>query len=443
MTMPRCCPPILLMLVLIVASGGSVSAQSHRPAPAASWTVSDVRAIAVDGEPMALSPDGRWLAGPGLDGDFCVWDAVTLDPTCDGRDLPPVIPRSIAWAPDSSAVAFSVDTPTLLIDSDVLVFEVATGTLVNLTGDEAFARVDLDRENADPIPVDLFPAWSPGSDELVFARTMWGPGAMGTTLMTIARAGGEPETLHAIWPRMPFLVFTPMRWLEDGSILYSHLGPPDVEERANGIWRLPAEGRVEQVISGSVTNEIALPEIVAVSPDGTTISVVSLTAMGMSQFEVPRRYFLVDLATGDTTSVETLAGRDGTPEEMARADSGGFLAAPARFAPDGATMVSIATIGTDADLLLIDAERTVHEVAVPGGLAGEGFVTVRVSELGIDWAANDTLFIGLVGGGEGGEGQGGGLLLTLERGDAATPLPPCGCTPPALGQGRTGTSRSS
>ena len=40
----------------------------------------------------------------------------------------------MAWAPDSSAVAFDLDALVMVVDSDIYVFDVATAELVNLHG---------------------------------------------------------------------------------------------------------------------------------------------------------------------------------------------------------------------------------------------------------------------------------------------------------------------
>ena len=40
--------------------------------PAASTVIGNVRAFSVQGQPVAMSPDGKWLAGPGPERDFCI-----------------------------------------------------------------------------------------------------------------------------------------------------------------------------------------------------------------------------------------------------------------------------------------------------------------------------------------------------------------------------------
>ncbi len=84
----------------------------------AGWRAAEEREITVEGQPVLLSPDGGWLAGSGPEDSFCVWEVATLDAACDGEGLA-IRPETIAWAPDSSAVAFSLNAVQLLTDSDL------------------------------------------------------------------------------------------------------------------------------------------------------------------------------------------------------------------------------------------------------------------------------------------------------------------------------------
>jgi len=155
---------LLLIPFLLLGSGLPAGAQETSPeaspaaSPAASpvgseggagWRVADERRLAIDGEPVTLSPDGRWVAGRGPEQEFCVWEIETLDAVCDGQDLA-IRPESIAWAPDSSAVAFALEAAKFLIDSDIYVFEVADRELNNLT-DDGIEEVDLLGDDVDAV----------------------------------------------------------------------------------------------------------------------------------------------------------------------------------------------------------------------------------------------------------------------------------------------------
>ena len=195
-------------------------------------------------------------------------------PTCDGERLA-IVPHTITWAPDSSAVAFSEDTPRLFVDSDIYVFEVETGELVNLT-DDGDAELDIIGGNPQPVDVDLAPAWSPDSQHLVFARTVFGGEIEdpGTVLMTIPRAGGVPEEILTLAPPYPIEVFTTMAWQDDDTILFS-IWKADESDGQNGVWRTSTDGGIEPVIPGTETDDILFPTIVDTSPDGTCLSIVA------------------------------------------------------------------------------------------------------------------------------------------------------------------------
>ena len=65
---------LVATLLLGGASLATATARTPEASPVASpagggWAVTDMRQIAVDGAPVALSPDGQWLAGTTDDGN--------------------------------------------------------------------------------------------------------------------------------------------------------------------------------------------------------------------------------------------------------------------------------------------------------------------------------------------------------------------------------------
>lgn len=339
----------------------------------------DQRPIDIKGELVALSPDGRWIAGTDEDDAFCVWAVETLESTCEGEELR-IRQETISWAPDSSAVAFTLKAIEFLIDSDLYVFEIEDETLRNLTDDGR--EGDVLREQPDEaVPIDDVPAWSPDSTELVFARTSWGSEERTTTLMRIARAGGDPKPVASLRATAPFQIYTPMTWLDDDRLLYSVIGQ-DLENDQNGVWIVGIDGsNSRQIIPGSATADVPAPWIVDVAPDGRTVSILSQTRW--TQFARKEDiFFLLDLETEELAPVRT-----GEP--------GAQIVTPPRFSPDGSALIyAMSGESEDADeVVLLDiatANQTVlEEGIVLGGAASTFAILIR----GIDWADSNTLLL--------------------------------------------------
>ena len=394
--------PALALALALTASG--IPAFAQTPVTGA-WSVTDNRPITVDGAPMALSPDGAWIAGSGPEGSgFCVWDTATLDPTCDdNEEIRGIIPRSVQWSPDSSAIAFSLDAPRYLVDSDVYVFETASGTIENLTEDDP-DNTDADdigfgSDSPGAVPIDLYPSWSPDSQRLVFARTMWDLSSdddSGTTLMTIPRAGGEPEELLTLAPPSPMIVGGSMAWLDDDTILVP-IWKADLSDGQNGIWRVTLTGGIKRVVDGTENGDVPAPTIAGVAADGTGASVTSV----LNQYQRGPRdntFFLLDLEGGEVMAWEDLLGVDA---------GSGFVYAPPAFSPDGLS-VAFVTSTKDGELTVaiaddFGASQPIYTVPdEPGPSFPPSYV-----EMHIDWATNGTMLVLT---------HKGAVLLTVERG---------------------------
>src|SRR5699024_2831220 len=126
--------------------------------------------------------------------------------------------------------------------------------------------------DAADVPVDLYPAWSPDSKNLVFARTMWGKAIVGTSLMTLSRDGGTPEERVVVQPEYPMSIFSPVWWLENDAILFAQwMG--DLDHKDNGVWRLEPDDTLTHLIPGDVESGIPGAGIADISPDGTRASI--------------------------------------------------------------------------------------------------------------------------------------------------------------------------
>ncbi|MGC4106835.1 MAG: hypothetical protein QM753_10860 [Thermomicrobiales bacterium] len=284
------------------AATSTPAATAATASSAETRSLGEVRSFTVEGQPMAISPDGKWLAGPGADRDFCIWDVTTLDPRCATDRKPMSVQlETITWAPDSSAVAFSLDAARLFIDSDIYVMDI-DGALHDLTDDGDDDKLDFGSTGKE-IPVDMYPAWSPDSSQLAFARTVWGGDARPTIIYTIDRDGGEPVERFVVSPQEPFIIYSPLHWLGDGSIVFSvlHADPGNTQ---NGVWRLTASGGVKRVIAGDASAEIPTPFVNDVSPDGTVATVFSMSRWAQYATDGEPVYFLVNLESGEITPLE-------------------------------------------------------------------------------------------------------------------------------------------
>ena len=305
------------------------------PTEEAAWELKDLRSLDdIGGIVRSISPDGQWLAGVGPDRSFCVWDVASLVSDCHvlGQPIADSPLTTMAWAPDSSAVAFYLDVAVRFVDSDVYLYEIADRTVVNLT-DDGFEGSLLDAED---VPGDLVPTWSPDSSELAFARsTVTEEG--GTTLMRVSRDGGEATEVVTVPGGEQLAVWTAMYWLADDTIVFSVLGP-DPENPANGIWRVGADGSgLEQILAGTPEADIPQPMVADVTADGATASVMSINRLTGGSFLRQAVFWTVDLAT---SAVAPLPGSPAPGDEPAASTpivlpKGPLPTAPAAFSPDG------------------------------------------------------------------------------------------------------------
>lgn len=378
------------------------------------WTIASSRDIKVKGQPVTISPDGKWIAGPGADKDFCVWDVATLEATCGGKDLA-IQSETIRWAPDSSAVAFSLEAAKYFIDSDIYVFDVKRGKLEDLTEDGLEGPVKLGRTpGTGPVNLDIFPAWSPDSTKLLFARSDWNSETRGTTLMTIAREGGDAQPLFVLAPPEPLIIYSPMFWLADDSILFS-VWRPDSNDGQNGVWLREASGKLTHILKGDATSKVPMPAITSVSPDGNLATVTS--ALKQSQFGSNARsgiYFALDIQSRQLVDVPK-------PADSPSA----FVSLPARISDDGNTTAYVVRDG-DSQRIAIESIQGDAPTYLPFDqvIGPSGYTS------GLELVAGNTLFIPTNG-----SVSGTAVILTLTPPvvDQATPVPACGCIDPDEG----------
>lgn len=375
----RIVPTLVATLFLSGALLASASAQTPAASPVASlagggWQVTDVRQIAVDGEPLVLSPDGQWLAGTAeADTDeeatqVCAWAVETLTPTCalvPGPVEPFLGSSTLSWAPDSSAFAFVSGSLRRLIPGDVQVFDIASGELSSLTaiGDADQGQIFIGTD------------WTSDSSQVVFG-VLRGLGADSPPddVFLVDRDGGEPVPVPLPeWSEPYDILFPPV--VANGAVTFAVMSDSDIA----GVWRVGLDGTdPRQLVTGS---EVDRPFVAAMTPDGRYVNVVSLSGFQTARTE--ETFFLLDAESGVLTPLET----EGDLNLVS-------------FGPDGATGLMTREVDGENRLVRLDlASGDVTPVANSPAV-GAWLKTIPI------WADNDTVFLP--------GGDGGGTLVTME-----------------------------
>jgi hypothetical protein len=385
----------LLAVILLAATVAATPArQGHGILPEATpeadpgaWSVVERQELEVDGEFVTLSPDGQWIAGLGPDFELCVWEVATLAATCAEQEFP-IEADSIRWAPDSTAVAWSVHALRYFYDSDIFLMELPGGDVVDLTDDGFADSLPLGSEDDVTFPVDIMPAWTPDSESLVFVRSVWSTTdddeTIPTDLMSIARAGGEPTEVALVRDDFPWAVFFPIFVLDDGSLLYS-VSVNDLSDRGNGIWLMDPAGESTQLLGGADSDTYPGVAIVDVreSGDGLLISGYSAYLAGRYGVEA-NPSFLLDTATGTLTPL----GRDADTTRPAT---------PVRFSPDETATVGVEWRADEPHLIVRDetGASDLGAIEPSHGMLSRGY----------DWATSNVILVPHL--------SGGGILLTV------------------------------
>jgi hypothetical protein len=404
--MPNSFVRILSAFIVATFAIGPLLQLSSPPGKRAdTWRIADQREIQVDGTPVTLSPDGQWLAGIGPDQEFCVWAVDDLAATCEVSEIRPMI-ESIAWAPDSSAVAFSDNAAQYFVDSDIMVFEIGSMTLRNLTDSpDELQDVSITNRDEGTTLMDVFPVWAPDSNSLAFLRGEFGPEHGSTRIMRLDPATGDIEPFFTVSGTELLTVYSPMFFQPDGSLLIS-VQPMELSSAQHGIWRIDADGsRIDRVLAGGEKADFTLPRMTDIADDGSAVTLVSMG--GLMQGPGDRSpYAVLDLTTGNLVRV---------PDPDA-GSTVSRLRGPVSFIGDGDEVM----------YLTPDESSVALTIGQEDPVTLDGRFAAGRAERGLDWAENGTVLI------PGPEGS--AVLLTLELGGDndkdSTPVPPCGCIEP-------------
>lgn len=394
--MPHNVIRLVSLLALVVAGSGMavfpVAAQGTpvdvaSPAATPSVNIVDIREIELGFEPIALSPDGAWIAGVEDRSSICLLSLADDTSRCRAVTLNgSILSQSIAWAPDSSAIAFSLDAIPTLRNSDIFVLDVENADLVDLTpdpetngkGEGTPAPAIRGSHVAQPdgstpasgetaFWMDIFPAWSPNGTELVFARHSVPDGS--TRIMRMPRAGGEASAVVNVPADKLSIVVGPILWPLDDVIVLSGAGSK------GGIWEASLETGALRLILASDNSDLPNAVAVSISADGEWLSVYS--TINLQMFDFDGFFGLVERETGELLIFTFAEGLDR------------YVNVVPRFGPEGSYVVATQT-GNPQTLMIWDI--TTGRPVVSFSLPGDG-PDIDLLLIGLTWAANGTILV--------------------------------------------------
>ncbi len=229
------------------------------PLLAQDWSLVDIQPADEIGNPrnMLISPDGSllfWLES----NTACIYSFDMAGESC--YPIPETVRGSIdfTWSPDGSTIAFVQDFFRMLIDSDLWILDVETGTFTNLTEDDV-DRFPMFEDDADPdIATDYIPTWSPDGD-LYFFRSQRVRSGFSVELYRYDFAADEPVRVADLTYDLPHplpLYNTGYHQMDgaasispDGTQMAIKIQPTDRDAIGHGIWMIDMEsGDVSPII---------------------------------------------------------------------------------------------------------------------------------------------------------------------------------------------------
>lgn len=261
----------LILLVLLVPTPALTQTAEPSPVAEGEWQVTDLRGYDIDGVPIALSPDGRWIAGAGPDAKgVCVWAVEAMTSTCAGEEIVPY-PFSIVWAPDSSAIAFFDGEPSRPEPNTLWLFTASSGALTV-----------LDRAGV----IHQAPAWTLDSTTVLYLAE--GIDGKGSAIHRVSRAGGESHQVTGA----DLDVQEPLVATADGRVVFA-----TGEEPALRLWIVELDGSDLERFAADIHTGTSVPtRLGGWGPGDAYLTMVDTHTTDAGR--VTMRWYTLDRASG-------------------------------------------------------------------------------------------------------------------------------------------------
>jgi dipeptidyl aminopeptidase/acylaminoacyl peptidase len=386
-------PSLLLLLTVVLAACGGDGGAARKEPPSASEPASALRVAkqreveAAGGRILSLSPDGQRLVVEQGFELLCIFRAAPFEEQACAllKDRAHPARQSIAWSPDASRIAFTEDATRIMIDSDVWLIDVKTGWFTDLTDAGVGGNlINPEPAGAEPL-VDLAPAWSPDGKKLLFSRTAFlAQGSRDTALYSVPAGGGDPEQLLVADAEYPLAVWHGLHWSGDGKKILYTVAHSQHDDPDNAIWMAGRDGQDPRLLLGP-DPELGPPMLMGVAARGNTALILYYQAQGaFGSAPNVSYFFILDLETGAVAPLKQATGQEVEFSSLSKA----------RLSPDGSKVLYVyrylAGEEPEFRLAVRDVEGGAENVLL---VSAEPLGFQTELGLGLDWAADDTLYV--------------------------------------------------
>lgn len=349
-------------------------------ASSSSLYVLDSRRIELPGEEVyGLSPDGSHILTFSQSA-ISFYNAETMTRVHRSAwDGGPIDLSGVSWSPRGTRIVFSEAFFLFMREPDLYVIDIEEGTLRKLTEDGT-EKVQFSGEHQRITPLlDVTPAWTPDGKGFFFQRIIrrdeWN-----SRFFFLPLENEEARPVSQTLSSIPSIVNIRLSH-RSSRIFYTNI-PPHVDEPEGGIWVLGSDDPVPRQILRNTEFDyvfVALHEV-AFTDDKALIyfpQMVLDTSIATAHAPI----MLLNLENGETT--------DFSPGPS-------FRLLNATFSPDGKKILytyhqkqgprfflAVRDVESNSETVLLEADE---ELGISLKNRGYGLI-------GLDWAANDTIFV--------------------------------------------------